>query len=73
MLADESVMLPSWTRLDAALRYETKLGGAPAAWTVGIDNVTDKRHWKESPFQFGHVYLYPGAPRTFRVALTAAL
>jgi iron complex outermembrane recepter protein len=73
VLADESVMLPSWTRLDAALRYETKLGGAPAAWTVGVDNITDKRYWKESPFQFGHVYLYPGAPRTFRVALTAAL
>jgi len=36
-------------------------------------NITDKRYWKESPFQFGHVYLYSGAPRTFRVALTAAL
>jgi len=73
VLADESVMLPSWTRFDAALRYETKLGGAAAAWTVGIDNIANKRHWKESPFQFGHVYLYPGAPRTLRVSLTAAL
>ena len=73
VLADESVMLPAWTRYDAALRYETKLGGAATTWTVGIDNITNKRHWKESPFQFGHVYLYPGAPRTFRISLTAVL
>jgi len=73
VLADESVMLPAWTRLDAALRYETKLGGAAATWSVGIDNLTNKRYWKESPFQFGHVYLYPGAPRTLRLSLTAAL
>ncbi len=73
VLADESVMLPTWTRFDAALRYETKLGGAAATWTVGIDNVANKRYWKESPTQFGHVYLYPGAPRSLRVSLTAAL
>ena len=34
---------------------------------------TNKRHWKESPFQFGHVYLYPGARRTLRLSRTAAL
>lgn len=73
VLADESVTLPAWTRLDAALRYETKVGGTATSWTLGIDNVTNKRYWKESPFQFGHVYLYPGAPRTLRLAFTAAL
>ena len=73
VLADESVMLPAWTRLDAALRYETKLGGSATTWTLGVDNLTGKRYWKESPFQFGHVYLYPGAPRTLRLAFTAAL
>jgi iron complex outermembrane recepter protein len=73
VLMDESIRLPSWTRFDAALRYETKLGGTPTAWTLGIDNIANKRYWKESPFQFGHVYLYPGAPRTFRLTVTAAL
>jgi iron complex outermembrane receptor protein len=33
----------------------------------------DKRYWKESPYQFGHVYLYPGAARTIRLAVQAAL
>ncbi|MBG9387122.1 TonB-dependent siderophore receptor [Caenimonas aquaedulcis] len=73
VLADESVVLPGWTRLDAALRYETKMGATATTWSIGVDNLTNKRFWKESPTQFGHVYLYPGAPRTFRVSFTAAL
>ncbi len=73
VLLDESIKLPAWTRMDAALRYETKLGGTATTWTLGIDNVTNRRFWKESPFQFGHVYLYPGAPRTLRLSVTAAL
>jgi iron complex outermembrane recepter protein len=66
-------MLPAWTRFDAALRYESKLAGHPATWTLGVDNIAGKRYWKESPFQFGHVYLFPGAPRTFRLSVTTAL
>jgi iron complex outermembrane receptor protein len=73
VLADESIMLSAWTRFDAALRYETKVAGTATTWTLGIDNIADKRYWKESPTQFGHVYLYPGAPRTFRLSFTAAL
>jgi iron complex outermembrane receptor protein len=42
-------------------------------WVLGIDNVTNRRYWRESPYQFSHAYLYPGAPRTFRLSLTVAL
>lgn len=73
VLPDESIMLPAWTRFDAALRYETKVAGKETKWTLGIDNIANKRYWKESPYQFGHAYLYPGAPRTFRLSVTAAL
>ncbi|MBI2771023.1 MAG: TonB-dependent siderophore receptor [Burkholderiales bacterium] len=73
VLPDESVMLPAWTRFDAALRYETKVAGTPTTWTLGVDNLFNKRYWKESPYQFGHVYLYPGAVRSLRLAVTAAL
>jgi iron complex outermembrane receptor protein len=73
VLADNSIMLPAWTRLDAALRYESQVGRSAAAWTLGVDNLTDKRYWRESPYQFGHVYLYPGAPRTVRAAVTFTL
>lgn len=73
VLPDASITLPAWTRFDAALRYETKVGGTATTWTLGVDNIADKRYWRESPFQFGHVYLYPGAPRTVRLSVTAAL
>ncbi len=73
VLPDGSVTLPAWTRLDAALHYDAKIGATPTRWTFGVENLADKRYWKESPYQFGHVYLYPGAARTFRVSFTANL
>jgi iron complex outermembrane receptor protein len=73
VLADESVMLPAWTRFDAALRYDRQMGNALTTWIVGVDNVTNRRYWRESPFQFSHVYLYPGAPRTVRLSLTVTM
>lgn len=73
VLPDNSITLPGWTRLDASLRYSTKIGSTRTTWSAGIDNLTDKRYWKESPYQYGHVYLFPGAPRTFRVGIQADL
>ena len=73
VFADESIQLPAWTRFDATVRYEHKISGANVAWTLGVDNLTAHRYWKESPFQFGHVYLYPGAPRTMRLTMNASL
>jgi iron complex outermembrane receptor protein len=73
VLADESVMLSAWTRVDASLRYATQMGRTQTTWQLGVDNVTNRRYWRESPYQFGHVYLYPGAPRTVRLSVTAAL
>jgi iron complex outermembrane receptor protein len=72
VLADGSVTLPGWTRLDAGLRYATKLQGTPTTWTLAVTNLTEKRYWQESPTQFGHVYLYPGAARTLRLGVQAA-
>jgi iron complex outermembrane receptor protein len=70
---DETITLPGWTRIDAALHYDTRLNGASTRWTLGIENLANKRYWKESPYQFGHVYLYPGAARTIRLSFTASL
>jgi iron complex outermembrane receptor protein len=49
------------------------LGGTTLTWRAGVENVADRRAWKEAPLQFGHVWLYPLAPRTFRVSLQADL
>ena len=66
---DGSVMLPSWTTLDASAHYDTKFNNIASTWTLAIDNLEDKRYWRESPKQFGHYYLYPGAPRTIRATV----
>jgi len=74
VLPDGSIELPSWTRTDLGARWlqpTATLG--TLTWRVGIDNVFDRRAWKESPTQFGHVYLYPLEARTLRVSLQTTL
>jgi iron complex outermembrane receptor protein len=72
ILPDNTASIPSWTRLDLAARLVQRLANQTLTWRLGVDNVTDKRAWRESPFQFGHVYLYPMAPRTWRASVAAA-
>ena len=69
---DTSVTIPGWTRLDLGARWRQVIEGGTLTWRLGLDNATDRRAWKESPYQFGHVYLYPLAPRTWRASLQAA-
>ena len=73
VLPDGSIQLPAWTRVDASLSYSAKLAGAQTTWSLGIDNLLNKQFFKESPTQFGHVYLFPQQPRTLRLSLTASL
>ncbi len=68
---DETVQIPGWARLDLGARYRHTVGGTTLTWRVGLDNATDRRTWKESPYQFGHVYLYPISARTWRASLQA--
>ena len=58
-----------WARLDLGARWRQTQQATTLIWRVGVDNATDQRAWKESPYQFGHVYLYPLAPRTFRASV----
>ncbi len=69
---DSSVTIPGWTRLDLGARWRQAIDGGTLTWRLGLDNATDRRAWKESPYQFGHVYLYPLAPRTWRASVQAA-
>jgi len=73
VLPDNRVATEGWTRLDLGARYVQRIDGARWVWRIGVDNVTDERAWKESPYQFGHAYLYPLAPRTWRAALDVTL
>ncbi len=75
VLPDNSARIPSWTRFDIGARYDGKAGPGGATWTLraGIDNLFDRRAWRESPYQFSHAYLFPLEPRTVRVSLQVDL
>jgi len=68
---DGSIHLPSWSTLDFAAHFDTRIGGTRTQWTLAIDNLADRQYWRESPKQFGHYYLYPGAPRSLRLGVKA--
>ncbi len=74
VLPDNSAQIPSVTKFDLGARYEVT-SSTGTTWTLraGIDNVFDRRAWRESPYQFSHAYLFPLEPRTLRVSLQADL
>jgi iron complex outermembrane recepter protein len=73
ILPDNSLTLPAWTRLDASLKWDTQTNGLKTTWQLSVNNLLDKRFYQESPYQFGHAYLFPAAPRTLRLAASFAL
>jgi len=73
VLPDNSISIGGWTRLDAGLRYEHNVGRQLFTWRLGVDNLADRRAWRESPYQYGHAYLYPIAPRTARISFETLL
>ena len=62
---DNSVVLPAFTRFDAAL-YWTVTGGVRLQ--ANIENLADRRYF---PTSNGNNNIAPGAPRTVRVSLQA--
>lgn len=73
VLPDNSVHIPGYARLDASARYQQRIAETTTTWRVGVDNLANRRAWRESPFQYGHAYLYPMAPRTFRASVEVSL
>jgi iron complex outermembrane receptor protein len=70
---DQSVRIPGWWSVDLGARWRTEWQGAAWLWRAGLDNATDRRAWKEAPYQFGHAYLYPLTPRTWRLSTQVSL
>ena len=71
VLPDGSVQLPAWTKVDVGLKYQTRLAGNAATWRVGVQNAFNRRFFKEAPYQYSHIYLFPAAPRTVVLSLEA--
>ncbi len=73
VLPDNSIFLPAWSRLDASLKWSTHRSSYKSSWQLSISNLSNKRHFQESPHQFGHAYLFPAAPRTLRLGASFEL
>jgi len=71
VLPDDSVQIPGWTRYDLGARYTQRVAGAALTWRAGVDNLFDRRAWREAPYEYDHVYLFPLEPRTFHASLEA--
>lgn len=64
--------LPEWTRFDIGARYTFENPGAkgkPLVARFNVDNVLDNNYWAGGS---GASFLFLGAPRTFRLSLTAS-
>jgi iron complex outermembrane receptor protein len=64
-----ALQLPAWTTPDLAAHYSAPIMGQTTEWTLAIENASNQAYWRESPKQFGHYYLYAGAPRQIRLNL----
>jgi iron complex outermembrane receptor protein len=62
--AANTVSLPSYVRIDAGARYQTRIGGHSTVFRAGVQNLTDKRYWAAANFNS----VWPGQPRTFFVS-----
>ena len=70
-LPDNSIALPVWTRLDLGAQYRQTSGGAKLLWRLDLQNATNRRAWREAPYQFNHAYLFPLAARNLRASVQA--
>jgi len=66
---DGSVSLPAVHVFNAGLRYKLRLGGHDTTLRLNVDNVFDKRYWKDAGQYLGDSYIHLGAPRTARLSL----
>ena len=65
-------MMPQWTRFDLGARYSFENPGAKGKMLVArfdVDNVLDANYWAGS--NQTATFMFLGAPRTFRLSLTA--
>ena len=66
---DGSVVLPAVHVFNAGLRYKLRMNGHVATLRANIDNIFDKRYWKDAGQYLGDGYVHLGAPRTARLSL----
>ena len=62
-----NVKVAGYTVLNAGANYRMKLAGYDSTFFFNIDNLTNRRYWRDVGDYLGDDYLFPGAPRTARL------
>jgi iron complex outermembrane receptor protein len=69
-LPDGSASLPSSWQWDSFARWTGHDGSWQWTIRLGVENLTDRRYWREAPMApWGSVYLFPATARTYRIAV----
>lgn len=64
---DNSVTVPGYQVLNLGARYAAQFGGTATTLRFNVDNALDKFYWRDVTQALGG-YLFPGAPRTYKVS-----
>jgi iron complex outermembrane recepter protein len=66
-----NVSLPDAWQIDVGANYQWRFNSRVLSTRVNVENVADRRYWKESPTtSWGAIYLFPSAPRTFKLSVS---
>ncbi|PRA66552.1 TonB-dependent siderophore receptor [Pseudomonas sp. MYb187] len=63
-----TVEVGSYAVFDLGSRYSTRIGGYDTVVRLMVDNLFDKRYWRDAGEYLGDGYLFQGAPRTARLS-----
>ncbi|UXZ44274.1 TonB-dependent siderophore receptor [Pseudomonas soli] len=67
-----NVEVGGYTVFDIGSRYRTNIGGYDTVLRLTVDNVLDKRYWRDVGDYLGDNYLFQGAPRTARLSASVS-
>ena len=67
-----NVEVGGYTVFDVGTRYRTRVGGYETVLRLTVDNLFDKRYWRDVGDYLGDNYLFQGAPRTARLSASVS-
>ncbi|MGN8252154.1 TonB-dependent siderophore receptor [Pseudomonas sp. SMV7] len=67
-----NVEVGGYTVFDLGSRYRLQVGGYDTVLRLTVDNLFDKRYWRDVGDYLGDNYLFQGAPRTARLSASVS-
>lgn len=66
---DGKMRAPAYDIFDAGLRYSGRLREQAFTVQLGVDNLFNRRYWRDTGSSLGDNYLFPGTPRLARLSV----